>query len=72
MWPILAGISWDVPGCGDLRTFKTCMHGTSECGSYWLVYPGMSLVVGISGHVRRAWSSKDNCRDSQYGQCRVS
>ena len=46
MWPILAGTSWDVPGCGDI--LGQVGRGTSECGPYWLVHPGMSLVVGTS------------------------
>ena len=46
MWPIMAGTSWDVPGCGGISGHVR--RGTSECGPYWLVHPGMSLVVGIS------------------------
>ena len=44
--PYWAGTSWDVPGCGDISGHVR--RGTSECGQYWLVHPGMSLVMGAS------------------------
>ena len=42
----VAHTGWDVPGCGDI--LGQVRRGTSECGPYWLVHPGMSLVVGKS------------------------
>ena len=55
MWPILAGTSWDVPGCGGISGHVR--RGTSECGPYWA---GTSWDVpscgDILGHVRRGTS----------------
>ena len=52
---VLAGTSWDVPGCGGISGHVR--RGTSECGPYWA---GTSWDVpgcgGISGHVRRGTS----------------